>query len=1126
MAPTTPPPPPPPQKPLPKPADVSQDKPLPVIDPSQEKEPADASPEYTEEYGEASLNEIRNRIQVVEDQQNQPPKGKFAQTMDNAGNNAFAAGTTILEYKDMAELGVGTVKKVLGDKSDPILGNMIQLAEKLVDVGKVVPIIAPAFVILKIIIDIEQKAREVDEKCQDLMERINFMVSHMLVLERIDIMDVLQIVLERVQEVLKEAASLIEAYRKQGKIARRLKISNTANFEAMADRISTCSSDLMMSLQIQQTGDLSVLKRAVPRDLVAEKFINDNGGQDFINSHPELVKEFAEKMQLTMSDQVMEQMQSNMQELMAQNQTQIETIIRESSSSGVADMIKTIANKQREWEAERKLICVQCNKEYTVSTNNSEACGFHSAVGSHDRYHCCEKTSPCQKGYHQPEHHSKYPYSNFYLWAYGILGYKDTVEYWANVKEIDLGVEGSAQIVRIGRLLRWRTWGELVTTPLLVVNVGHIQDDLMHYLEIFDVTSLEDERKQALKTGNTLIFRNEPDENTKAFSMAEWVLDQETQQLVGIKLTVKVTNSKKPTVCLLSIDPKAIKMAPGKSLEYLSKSEWQVYKPDRPYEFPKTIQLGPVLRETRLREPRTFKTRSSSSDLPIVLLPSSEMVANNNHMTANHDVDRFLGHWRGLNRAPLSSQNQAILLSAKAEYRLLGEEEYRPVKSFGLRGDVKFPLSLAPSQAIDIPFEFTVDKPKHVVERRNLAINFAHLTIHHPLRVRITFTDIDGETISLVQEYVHPVMGIQKRKEEDIGYVYIDDIDLCQRTVVWVKKAGDDTHFLRVLGGLGFTKKVYEIDLHRIVYKAEKTKVTQVDMELGESNLGINWTIWALVDLNCRRVYGFKILVYHGSMTPVRYAASLGYVACPLYGEEQMETRPICYAEETKIVPEVIFRPEVVVVEDDTIDDVTPAHTPTSEPTAAPAETLVPEPVSSSIASVSDQTTAQSAIDNTSAAANTTAPSVVSTAAAGGLVQSSTVVAVVNKTLSDASEPKTTKVSSALAGESQKSEMEVLQAKLSALETRLAAYENQEANGALMKRLLALEEALTKDPSPKPSETCPCQKPDSVRLTVLEGRLESMDQKLGSMETSIRQLDSTTTRVAVSLEKIATLLSA
>lgn len=69
----------------------------------------------------------------------------------------------------------------------------------------------------KFIIGIETKYREVDEKCQDLIERINFMVSHILVLGRFEIMDMLKTALDKFQYVLKEAAALIEAYRKQSK---------------------------------------------------------------------------------------------------------------------------------------------------------------------------------------------------------------------------------------------------------------------------------------------------------------------------------------------------------------------------------------------------------------------------------------------------------------------------------------------------------------------------------------------------------------------------------------------------------------------------------------------------------------------------------------------------------------------------------------------------------------------------------------------------------------------------------------------------------------------------------------------------------------------------------------------
>ncbi|KAG0036051.1 hypothetical protein BGZ82_004765 [Podila clonocystis] len=848
-------------------------------------------------------------------------------TASGIGDKAFVAGNTILEVKGMAETSYSTINKVLGSSGNPVLDNMINLAEKLVDVGKVVPFIAPAFVILKIIIDIEQKAREVDEKCLDLMERINFLVSHIVVLERIHnieaMMDTLVTVLQKVQDTLKEAAALIEAYRKQSKIARRLRMSNMQNFELMAGKITACSSDLMMSLQIQQTGDLSIMKRMVPRDRVAESFIRENGGQDTINNDPELVKKFAEKVNLTMSDQVMEQMQSNMQEMITRNQNQIETIVRESSSASVADMIKAIATHQRELEAELKLTCVQCEKEYNVSTNGPESCRFHSAVGNFDRYHCCQKTSPCQKGYHQPEHHSKYPYSSFFLWSYGILAPSDTVDYWVKIKEIDLDKDDDniGQVVRVGQLIRWRSWGELVATPLMLVNVGQVQEDMPYYLEIFDVASLEDTRKRILRTGQTCIFKN-TSETEAAFSMGEWILDAETQQIAGIKLTVKVGSSKTPTVCIIPLDPLLLKMPDKASVTYLSRCSGTVYKPDRPYEFPKTVQLGPAIRASRLREPRSFRTKISSPNIPLLLTPAWEMVANNQVQLANNREDRFRGTWRALNRSPLSNQKQIILLSVKFEYRLVGEPTYKPVNAFALRDDVKLPISIGPSQAVDIPWEFLVDKPEHCQGGSLLSINYAHLTIHQPLRLRVTFTDIEGEEVSLIQEYVHGVRGATLPAPEDLGFFFVDKIYECQRTSVRITKSPrPDQYVLEISAGFDPKIKITEVHLHKIVAKAAKTNITEVDMKFGVRNLGIDWTIWALVDLSCRRVYGFKVLLYHGSMTKDRVSASLGYAPCPLYGGDNLETRPIQYAEESKIVPDVSHWDDVVIIEDDNIDN-------------------------------------------------------------------------------------------------------------------------------------------------------------------------------------------------------------
>lgn len=112
------------------------------------------------------------------------------------------------------------------------------------------------------------------------------MVSNITVLEKVEAIDPLKVVIEKTISTLKSAASLIQAYRKQGAIARRLNMSNSQNFVQMAQKIMACSQDLMLSLQIQQTGDLSVLSRSVPvdhQDEEAEIFVSTHGGQSVIN---------------------------------------------------------------------------------------------------------------------------------------------------------------------------------------------------------------------------------------------------------------------------------------------------------------------------------------------------------------------------------------------------------------------------------------------------------------------------------------------------------------------------------------------------------------------------------------------------------------------------------------------------------------------------------------------------------------------------------------------------------------------------------------------------------------------------------------------------------------------------
>ncbi|KAG0337856.1 hypothetical protein BG000_004866 [Podila horticola] len=822
-------------------------------------------------------------------------------------DKGVVATTKLLESNEVKEL-VSSVGK------NPAVNQLIQLADKLVDIGKAVPFIAPAFIILKIIIDIEQNARDVDAKCEDLLERINFMLSNIMVLEKVKAIDPLKVVIEKMNDTLKMAASLIRTYRKQGAIARRLNMSNSQNFIQMADKIMACSQDLMLSLQIQQTGDLSVLSRSIPvddQDEEARSFVFTHGGQSVINSSPELVEEFAKMMQLTMNDQVMGQMQSSMEDILGENQSRIETLLKENSSIVVAETIKALAAEVREQEAEQKLTCLQCDKEYRQTANGAQACSFHKAEDVGGTFTCCGKKSPCAFSNHRSVHHCEYPYTNFFEYAYGIVSHNSnsTVEKWAVAYESHV-LTCEFQRAQIGRLIRWRTGQEKITTPMMVIHVGCIAFDTPYYFQVFDAESLRSADASVRQTSNTLIFRTAKDDNE--YSMAEWTLD-DIGSINGVRLSAKVATSDAATIKTVPIDIKMVSLSG--EVQMLSDGKFRIYKPAEPYTFPETRYVGHVARTTPLRERREFKARTK---LPLIVIPQSKMQANLGGVRTLRTVtDKFQGTLRIFNKAIPSSQNFVMLVSCKAQYRLVGDKDYKDVEFLSL-GDTNFPVSIAPTQFLDIPFEVIVRRNAAQAALEEDCRNWAMIALHHPVRIRLTFKDIEDEECIFVQEYVHEPSGRTETKDSnDILFLHIDNALNAYRSVMRIKTGDIGSATIVDVSGTRLSVE----DLNRIVYKAEQSGVTEVDLGHGVDYDHFKSDAWALVDLSCRRVYGFKALLEEGSTRPKKTTAALGYAPCPIYGEGELEVRPIRYAEEKAVFPQLELEDISNVVVDDEVDD-------------------------------------------------------------------------------------------------------------------------------------------------------------------------------------------------------------
>jgi hypothetical protein len=217
-----------------------------------------------------------------------------------------------------------------------------------------------------------------------------------------------------------------------------------------------------------------------------------------VKGNPELVEKFAEKMQLTMSDQVMDQMQLNVRDILEENQSRIETLLEENSSNAIADTIKALAAEVREREAEQRLICLQCGKEYRESANGAGACSFHKGPEAEGTFTCCGQKSPCAFSNHRSVHHCEYPYTSFFDYAHGIIYYG--VEKWAEILETDMATNID-QYARISKVVRWGNVHEWITQPMMVIHIGYVNFRSSYFFQVFDADKIKSANAIVRQTG-------------------------------------------------------------------------------------------------------------------------------------------------------------------------------------------------------------------------------------------------------------------------------------------------------------------------------------------------------------------------------------------------------------------------------------------------------------------------------------------------------------------------------------------------------------------------------------------------------------------------------------------------
>jgi len=225
-----------------------------------------------------------------------------------------------------------------------------------------------------------------------------------------------------------------------------------------------------------------------------------------------------------------------------------------------------------------------------------------------------------------------------------------------------------------------------------------------------------------------------------------------------------------------------------------------------------------------------------------------------------------------------ASKESICIENVKCEFRMAGNKDWSPVKTFKVNDyDVLPAFTCAPMQNTTLYLDIEVeDKTKD--GRR--WFNRPWVARHQPIRFRVLFETITGETFSKVIEYVFKPPRVDKDDGSKLLFLSVDNCDEWERTVFPITQSGEADDYSLSVDGTSFSVD----QLRGIVYKAVASKVTEQSIYVSgeDDNKPVIKKAWALVDLACKRVYAVKAMCYanNGSLKP----ASVGYAKLTLYG--------------------------------------------------------------------------------------------------------------------------------------------------------------------------------------------------------------------------------------------------
>mmetsp|Transcript_14074 Transcript_14074/g.37795 ORF Transcript_14074/g.37795 Transcript_14074/m.37795 type:complete len:675 (-) Transcript_14074:279-2303(-) len=593
--------------------------------------------------------------------------------------------------------------------------------------------------------------------------------------------------------------------------------------------------------------------------------------------------------------------------------------------------------------------CVQCGKRFRASdSGEARLCKFHTLGPQNGRagskHVCCGNVEPCAAATHRKTHHCEYPYEAFFARASAILGYVDTVETWAHVDDTDLDMSKASKTaapdvsVMVGKLLRWTSRGPRVQDDYLVVKVGRVWPTCKHFFHTYTSAELAQAGHKAASASSQsrTIYRADFDADgcdSEQFESAEWIVENEL--VCGIRIACKARSSPGAVVkeVRFTINPLQVVTRDDSAAPSITVADDRFAErvPADPAVYAASLPSEPVRIKSATkpaeRAPRTNFARGGRGALkytaalqPVEKFKGGVAVIANSGNFSRNEGDIFVGCASVVN----TSENAVLLVKATIEWRFVGERSWRAVEEVIADGTTQVPLRCDPMQGTEFAFEVFVrsddEKPRY-----GNWFDRSWVARRQPVRFRISLEDVTGSNISGILEYVQPPNVVDRPSTKDSELLsmslYHPFYD-CTYSVVVEKGSPDNAANVVRIGGswLSLTK------LRQLVFAAIKSGETEQSLDVfnvGKSDEFYAWRAFALVDIECRRVYAIKVSM----KLQHEYGAALGYALLPMYGatDAQVPRGTAQVASEHEQMATVDESKLEGMVQDDDFDDVNDA---------------------------------------------------------------------------------------------------------------------------------------------------------------------------------------------------------